>query len=90
MGECDGREEVAKMLQLFYRFPFDAHKETMDLFVSGKYAFSEGLLMKKHLDEFEGIARKLVSVSIAVSCKWRIALYAKRASIGCAMRSFGN
>jgi hypothetical protein len=65
----EGREEVARMLQLFYRVAFDAHTETTRLFVSDEYAFSEGLFMGKHIGEFDGIAatRKLVSVPVAVS-----------------------
>jgi hypothetical protein len=69
-GHCfEGREEVARMLQFFYKNAFDAHTETTRLFVSEEYAFAEGLFMGKHIGEFEGIqpTRKLVTVPLAVS-----------------------
>ena len=64
-----GREDIAKMLDYFYRVAFDAYPKITNRIVTEHKAMIEGFFIGKHIGEFWGVhpTGKIVTVPFCVS-----------------------
>ena len=64
-----GRQDIAKMLDYFYRTAFDAYHKVTSQIITEDKAMIEGFFLGKHIGEFWGVrpTGKIVTVPFCVS-----------------------